>query len=127
MFQLIAINVKNIMYFRGVIVFVCLNQILCNVEVKTSSGVVSGQTVRVLNQNINQFLSIPFAEPPVGSLRFAKPKPLQKPIDVKMQGNSRTFFIKFFISRVLLMEQKLKTHAFNESLPTALLVRTVLY
>ncbi|CAG2168479.1 unnamed protein product, partial [Oppiella nova] len=38
------------------------------VDVNTSSGIVRGQTIQVLNQTINEFLGIPFAEPPVGDL-----------------------------------------------------------
>ena len=78
-------NVKNTMIFKAIVVFVCLNQVLCNTDVKTSSGVVRGQTVRVVNQNINQYLSVPYAEPPVGPLRFARPKPLQKPLPVRIK------------------------------------------
>ncbi|CAG2170844.1 unnamed protein product [Oppiella nova] len=52
------------------------------VDVNTSSGIVRGQTIQVLNQTINEFLGIPFAEPPVGDLRFAKPKAIEKPIKV---------------------------------------------
>ena len=52
------------------------------VYVYTTSGIVKGKTVHVLNQTLNQFLGIPFAEPPIGDLRFAKPKPITKPINV---------------------------------------------
>jgi carboxylesterase type B len=55
-----------------------------NVKVKTSSGLVEGNTVIVLNKTINQFLGIPYAEPPLNSLRFAKPQPLKKPLDVSI-------------------------------------------
>ncbi|XP_054165717.1 cholinesterase-like [Oppia nitens] len=48
-----------------------------SIEINTTSGVVRGQTIHVLNRQINQFLGIPFAEPPIGSLRFAKPKAIQ--------------------------------------------------
>ena len=54
---------------------------LC-IEVKTSSGVVKGKTTQVLNTSVNEFLSIPYAEPPVGKLRFSKPLPLKEPIKV---------------------------------------------
>ena len=55
----------------------------CNgVNVKTSSGVVRGQTIEAFNQTIDEFLGIPFAEPPIGDLRFAKPKPIDKPLTV---------------------------------------------
>ncbi|CAG2116155.1 unnamed protein product, partial [Medioppia subpectinata] len=62
------------------------------VEVNTTSGVVKGLTIDVLNTSVDQFLAIPYAEPPVGVLRFAKPVPLKhaiKPhIDGRAPGNS---------------------------------------
>ena len=79
------------MIFKTVLIFICLNSVLCNVDVKTSSGVVRGHTIQVGEQNVNQFLGIPFAEPPVGSLRFAKPKPLQKPLEVRVDTNFKFF------------------------------------
>ena len=61
---------------------------VCNgVDVKTSSGLVRGHTIRVLNQSIDEFLGIPFAEPPIGDLRFAKPKPIDKPFAVSRELN----------------------------------------
>ena len=53
------------------------------VDVNTTSGVVRGLTVNALNTSVDQFLNIPYAEPPVGSLRFAKPVPLIEPIKVR--------------------------------------------
>ncbi|XP_054158965.1 cholinesterase 1-like, partial [Oppia nitens] len=63
------------------------------VTVKTLSGTtVRGQTLHVLNRDVHQFLNIPFAEPPVGDLRFAKPVPIKEPtkdvIDGTKPGNS---------------------------------------
>ncbi|XP_054165719.1 acetylcholinesterase-like, partial [Oppia nitens] len=49
------------------------------IDIKTTSGVVRGQTIQVLNKQIDEFIGIPFAEPPVGKLRFAKPQPILKP------------------------------------------------
>ena len=51
-------------------------------DVKTTSGVVRGQTIQVLNTTLNVFIGIPYAEPPVGKLRFAKPEPIITPIKV---------------------------------------------
>lgn len=48
------------------------------VRVLTTSGVVRGDVVRVLGQDIQQYLGIPYAYPPIGSLRFAKPRPLHR-------------------------------------------------
>ncbi|XP_054166242.1 acetylcholinesterase-like, partial [Oppia nitens] len=50
-----------------------------SIDVKTSSGTVRGQQIQVLDKRLNTFIGIPYAEPPVGSLRFARPKPLTKP------------------------------------------------
>ncbi|CAG2115559.1 unnamed protein product [Medioppia subpectinata] len=49
----------------------------------TTSGVVRGQTIDVLNVSIDQFLGIPYAEPPVGRLRFAKPEPTKTPLNLQ--------------------------------------------
>ena len=62
--------------------------LVCNgVDVKTSSGLIRGNTIEVLNQNVNEFLGIPYAEPPIGDLRFAKPKPIHKPLPVSEELN----------------------------------------
>ncbi|XP_054166214.1 cholinesterase 1-like, partial [Oppia nitens] len=48
------------------------------ITIKTvSSGTLRGQLVKVLGHQIGQFLNIPYAEPPVDRLRFAKPVPLK--------------------------------------------------
>ncbi|CAG2117036.1 unnamed protein product, partial [Medioppia subpectinata] len=48
--------------------------------------------VVALNTTLYQFQGIPYAEPPIGALRFAKPKPIQQPrnniIDATKPGNS---------------------------------------
>jgi carboxylesterase type B len=48
---------------------------------------VEGNTVTILNKTINQFLGIPYAEPPLNSLRFAKPQPLKQPASVCSHQN----------------------------------------
>ncbi len=72
------------MFFNLILTFsLILSQYLCNcVDVKTSSGTVRGHTLQVLNKTIDEFLNIPYAEPPIGELRFAKPKPIDKPREV---------------------------------------------
>ena len=77
--------VINLIVFN--LVFVVTNCIETNVDVKTTSGVVRGQTIQVLNTTINEFLGIPYAEPPVGKLRFAKPEPIKTPIKVSYYNN----------------------------------------
>ena len=47
------------------------------VDVNTTSGVVRGLTVNALNTSVDQFLNIPYAEPPVDGLRFQKPLPVR--------------------------------------------------
>ena len=54
------------------------------IDVNTSSGVVRGQTIRVVNKNVDQFLNIPYAEPPLGRLRFSRPEPLTTPKQVSL-------------------------------------------
>ncbi|CAG2105294.1 unnamed protein product [Medioppia subpectinata] len=44
--------------------------------------VVRGRTLHVLDTNVDQFVGIPYAEPPVGKHRFAKPEPISKPFPV---------------------------------------------
>ncbi|CAG2117445.1 unnamed protein product, partial [Medioppia subpectinata] len=48
----------------------------------SSIGVVRGRTLHVLDTNVDQFVGIPYAEPPVGKLRFAKPEHIIKPFPV---------------------------------------------
>ncbi|CAG2174984.1 unnamed protein product [Oppiella nova] len=50
------------------------------VDVNTTSGLVRGQTIKLLDKSIDQFLGIPYAVPPLGSLRFAKPEPIKDPL-----------------------------------------------
>lgn len=45
-------------------------------KVSLSAGVVQG--ARCINTPVTAFLSIPFAQPPVGDLRFASPLPLNE-------------------------------------------------
>ncbi|CAG2107746.1 unnamed protein product [Medioppia subpectinata] len=63
-----------------------------SVDVRTTSGTVRGRVVVALNTTLYQFQGIPYAEPPIGALRFAKPKPIQQPrdgiIDATKPGNS---------------------------------------
>ncbi|KAI1305332.1 Cholinesterase [Halotydeus destructor] len=43
------------------------------VDVTTKYGVIRGQRLLISGQEVNQFAGIPYARPPVGRLRFAKP------------------------------------------------------
>ena len=92
------------MIFRIILVLVYFNCVFGNPfvvtdgpVVQTTSGTVKGLTLNVLNRSIDQFLGIPFAEPPFGSLRFAKPKPIFKPIEVSIELNSFEIIITRFV------------------------------
>lgn len=43
--------------------------------VNTTSGPVSGHLASNATANVAEYLGIPFAQPPVGELRFAQPQP----------------------------------------------------
>ncbi|CAG2120431.1 unnamed protein product, partial [Medioppia subpectinata] len=45
-----------------------------------------GHTITALDIKINEFLNIPYAEPPIGKLRFAPPLPLKTPKHVIIDG-----------------------------------------
>ena len=50
---------------------------LSSVNVKTKYGIVQGERIDVLSKEVDVFLGIPYAEPPVGDLRFRKPKEIR--------------------------------------------------
>ena len=80
--------------------------LVCNgVDVQTSSGLIRGHTIEVLNQNINEFLGIPYAEPPIGDLRFAKPKPIDKPLPVSRELSRTNIQILYIITILPLIEE----------------------
>ena len=90
---------KNIL-FHVLCLYLCIELCFGNrVDVKTSSGVVRGQTIQVLNRRIDQFLGIPYAEPPIGELRFAKPQPLKKPKEVNI---FHEFNIKYLLNIIFI-------------------------
>ena len=62
-----------------VLSLICCIQLSNSIGVNTTSGVVRGLTINVLNTSVDQFLNIPYTEPPVRDLRFAKPQPLKAP------------------------------------------------
>ncbi|CAG2109730.1 unnamed protein product [Medioppia subpectinata] len=63
----------------GLLLSLCLTIGAETVDVKTSSGTVRGQTIVEMEKRLNVFLGVPFAEPPVGALRFARPHPITTP------------------------------------------------
>ncbi|KAI1305334.1 Acetylcholinesterase-1 [Halotydeus destructor] len=60
----------------AVLVIFCIFKTISGLEyvdVTTKYGVIRGQRLLVVGQEVNQFAGIPYARPPVGRLRFAKP------------------------------------------------------
>lgn len=55
--------------------------------VKTSNGTVQGG--RCTNTGSNYFLSIPFADPPVGELRYQTPQPLSRSYNGTLDGTKQ--------------------------------------
>ncbi|XP_013393137.1 carboxylesterase 1D [Lingula anatina] len=53
----------------------CISAAAAQPQVTTKNGVIQGLVKTVAGHSVNQFLGIPFAEPPVGALRFMKPQP----------------------------------------------------
>ena len=45
--------------------------------IKTSSGLIQGVSTYFQDSRIDQYLGVPFAEPPIGLLRFQKPQPVK--------------------------------------------------
>jgi carboxylesterase type B len=49
-----------------------------NAKVTVENGLIEGKTLSFDGNHVNAFLGIPYAEPPVGDLRFKKPVPKGK-------------------------------------------------
>src|SRR2546425_763057 len=72
------------MFFKCILVLsASILTVNAAVIVKTHSGQVEGTPQSFLGKVVNQFLGIPYAKPPIGDLRFKKPSPVEKWIDVK--------------------------------------------
>ncbi|CAB3229011.1 unnamed protein product [Arctia plantaginis] len=71
----------NKLIFVSFSTLVLCNNVLCqeNPIVETQHGQISGKVWKTLFKNINYFgfLGIPFAEPPLGELKFMDPKPVE--------------------------------------------------
>ena len=92
------------MITKIIIFILAFINILCfancyNDLVNTTSGVVRGQTIQVLDKSIGQFLNIPYAEPPLGKLRFAKPIPLRQQKQVLLEMNNFNENNEYIVNR----------------------------
>lgn len=58
-----------------------------NLIIRTSSGLIEGKTLKVFGSTVYAFLGIPYAEPPIGDLRFAKPLPIKGWMGIKQTTN----------------------------------------
>ena len=58
-----------------------------NMIVRISSGLIEGKTLKVFSSIVYTFLGIPYAEPPVGDLRFAKPVPAKSWMGIRPTTN----------------------------------------
>lgn len=68
----------NMLAFITCIAFIpTTNAIIDRLVVQTSSGPIRGQSVTVHGREVHVFLGVPFAKPPVDSLRFKKPVPVE--------------------------------------------------
>lgn len=65
-----------------VVLLVFVHQCITEVTVSTSVGEFRGNSELVLDTEVNVFLGIPFAKPPVGELRFKRPEPAEPIVGV---------------------------------------------
>ncbi|XP_003740650.1 acetylcholinesterase-like [Galendromus occidentalis] len=62
--------------------------VTCNPEVTTSRGTIVGVYTRILDVDMESFLSIPYVEPPVGLLRYEKPQEYGLFPELKLNGTA---------------------------------------
>ncbi|XP_075720145.1 cholinesterase [Rhinoderma darwinii] len=82
---------KNIFAICFTVICVFSSTVYCDSEddiVLTKSGKVRGVQISVFSKTITAFLGIPYAEPPIGALRFKKPEPIKPWSEVR---NSTTY------------------------------------
>lgn len=64
--------------FQAIVALVLLSAVYCiKPSVRTTSGRVQGNRVQGFHRLMNVYLGIPYAEPPVGELRFRRPEPVR--------------------------------------------------
>jgi acetylcholinesterase/cholinesterase len=74
-----------------VIFIINVTQSECNdISVRIKNGIINGKVEVFDGKEVNVFLGIPYAEPPIGDLRFRKPLPVKEwtePIDATKWSN----------------------------------------
>uniref|UniRef100_A0AAU7E3W1 Carboxylic ester hydrolase n=1 Tax=Cupiennius salei TaxID=6928 RepID=A0AAU7E3W1_CUPSA len=66
---------SNMLIINGVILFCFIQATYADRVVMTTNGPLQGITVESAGTAVEAFLGVPYAEPPVGRLRFARPVP----------------------------------------------------
>ncbi|KAI6192243.1 hypothetical protein M3Y97_00316100 [Aphelenchoides bicaudatus] len=61
--------------FKHAFILLLIFKLFNAIEIEVSNGRLEGKTVLVDHQRLHMFKNIPFAEPPLGQLRFQKPQP----------------------------------------------------
>ncbi|XP_071133109.1 cholinesterase-like [Mytilus edulis] len=64
-------------------IFLLSDCIAIRTKIRTKTGKIEGFAQSVLNKEVKTFLGIPFAEPPIGNLRFKEPLPVDKWQNIK--------------------------------------------
>src|ERR1700712_1110591 len=68
-----------VLFFKLLNNFVLSEELIENpISVQTKSGPINGFTETFEGKEVNVFLGIPYAEPPIGDHRFSKPDPVQE-------------------------------------------------
>lgn len=100
--------------------FLCLALVSCEV-VDTDEGKISGtHSMTRRNEKFNAFWKIPFAEPPIGNLRFLPPKPKEPWSDVLDCTSSGPMCMQKdeFGNGLNISENCLHLNVFTKNLPT---------
>ena len=87
-YLIMVVSLLDVLYVVGSMIF--LGCIKASV-ILTKNGPISGYTDTVLDTEVDVYLGIPFAKPPLGDLRFRPPMPVedwQETLDVQSQPNS---------------------------------------
>lgn len=91
--------------------------------VRTTLGPIQGSTMKSFrNQTIYAFRGIPYAQPPVGELRFLPPRPIQAWGDTTLKATSDSLICPQTGVKLLMSEDCLKLNVFTKTLNDSLSV-----